>query len=107
MADSSPRSCNLFHAGDTERVASADQQCLYRVSGLSSIGVGGGCQPRVERLLTGTFGRIGTILDSENGLFFATANGSRDDAGRPTATIYLLRQREFSDLPVPRRAAVR
>jgi len=87
-------------------LASANHQCLYRVSGLSSVANGGASEPKVERLLAGTYGRISAVLSSDEGLYFATANGGRDENGQPADAVFLIREMGMSNIPAPRGSAV-
>jgi len=83
-----------FHAGATPAawrnslfLASPDQECLYRVTGLSS----SRSEPAVERLLANSFGRIAAVLSGDDGLYFATGNGGTDDRGRPADAVFRIR----------------
>jgi glucose/arabinose dehydrogenase len=83
-----------FHAGSTPAawrndlfIASVEQECLYRVSGLSMPRA----EPSVERLLAGDFGRIVAVLSASDGLYFATGNGGTDEGGRPADAVYRIR----------------
>lgn len=87
-----------FHAGATLAawrnslfLAAPDQECLYRVSGLSSSPP----EPAVERLLANSFGRIVAVLSSHDGLYFATANGGTDDSGRPADVVFRIRDKQM------------
>ena len=84
-----PAAGMTFYAGDALAewrgslfVASPDERCLLRVSGLSA----SPAQPAVERVLTG-FGRLATVLSTADGLYFATANGV-DAGGQPADAVY-------------------
>jgi glucose/arabinose dehydrogenase len=83
-ADASPAS---WHG--SLLIAVPEQDFLYRVSGLSVSPP----RPEVERLFVGTFGRIGAVLSADDGLYFATANGGADAAGRPVDAVYRVRDR--------------
>jgi glucose/arabinose dehydrogenase len=87
-----------FHAGATPAawrnslfLASPDQECLYRVAGLSSSRP----EPAVERLLANSFGRIVAVLSGDDGLYFATGNGGVDDRGRPADAVFRIRDMEL------------
>ena len=83
-----------FHAGATPAawrnslfLASPEDECLYRVSGLGSSPP----EPAVEPLFARRFGRITAVLSGDDGLYFATGNGDTDDRGRPTDAIFRIR----------------
>ena len=87
-----------FHAGaapaawrDSLFLASPDQECLYRVTGLSTSPP----DPSVERLLANAFGRIVAVLSEDDGLYFATGNGGVDDHGRPADAVLRIRDKEL------------
>jgi glucose/arabinose dehydrogenase len=84
-----------FHGGTTPAawpdslfLASPNQQCLYRVTGLASSPV----EPVVERLLTHSYGRIVAVISGDDGLYFATGNGGTDDQGRPADAVFRVRE---------------
>jgi glucose/arabinose dehydrogenase len=84
-----------FHAGATPAawrnslfLASPDQECLYRVAGLSSTASG----VVVERLLARRYGRIVAVFSGDDGLYFATGNGGTDAPGRPTDAVFRIRE---------------
>jgi glucose/arabinose dehydrogenase len=95
-----------FHAGATPAawrnslfLASPDQECLYRVAGLSSSLP----EPAVERLLANTFGRIVAVLSGDDGLYFATGNGGTDESGRPADAVFRIRDKGVrTDAPARR-----
>ncbi len=75
-----------FHSGITPAawrnnlfLASPDDECLYRVTGLASTPPA----PVVERLLAGSYGRIVAVLSADDGLYFATGNGGTDATAGP------------------------
>jgi glucose/arabinose dehydrogenase len=85
-----------FHSGATPAawrgslfLASADEQCLYRVSGFESSPL----KPAVERLFAGSYGRIVAVLSSDDGLYFATENGGNDASGQPADSVYRVRDK--------------
>jgi glucose/arabinose dehydrogenase len=87
-----------FHAGATPAawrdslfLASPDQECLYRVTGLSTSPP----DPSVERLLANAFGRIVAVLSEDDGLYFATGNGGVDGHGRPADAVFRIRDKEL------------
>jgi glucose/arabinose dehydrogenase len=82
-----------FHSGpalagwaESLFLASPDQECLYRVSGLTSSPP----EPSVEQLFAGTYGRIVAVLSADDGLYFATGNGGRDASGLRADAIHLV-----------------
>jgi glucose/arabinose dehydrogenase len=95
-----------FHAGATPAawrnslfLASPEQECLYRVAGLSSSPP----EPSVERLLANRFGRIVSVLSADDGLYFATGNGGTDDGGRPADAVFRIRDKSVgTDSPARR-----
>jgi glucose/arabinose dehydrogenase len=70
-------------------LASPDQECLYRVTGLSSSPV----QPAIERLFASSYGRIVAVVSGDDGLYFATGNGATSDGGGHTDAVYRVRDR--------------
>jgi glucose/arabinose dehydrogenase len=83
-----------FHFGaapatwrDSLFLASPEDECLYRVSGLASTPP----TPLVEQFFAGRFGRITAVLSAPDGLYFAAGNGGTDDRGRPTDAIFRIR----------------
>jgi glucose/arabinose dehydrogenase len=83
-----------FHAGPTPAawrnslfLASPEDECLYRVSGLASTP----STPVVEQLLAGRFGRITAVLSADDGLYFATGNGGTDERGQPADAVFRIR----------------
>jgi glucose/arabinose dehydrogenase len=85
-----------FHAGATPAawrgsvfLASSDQECLYRVAGLSSSPP----EPAIERLLANRFGRIVAVLSGDDGLYFATGNGGVDASGQPADAVFRIRDK--------------
>jgi glucose/arabinose dehydrogenase len=95
-----------FRAGSTSSswrnslfLASAAQECLFRVAGLSSSPT----HPLVQRLFSNRFGRIVAVISAEDGLYFATGNGRRDAAGRPADAVYRVRDGAVSRVPVASR----
>jgi len=85
-----------FHAGATPAawrnslfLACPDEECLYRVTGLSSSLL----EPVVERLLANSFCRIVAVLSGDDGLYFATGNGGTDDRGRPADAVFRIRDK--------------
>ncbi len=68
-------------------LASPDQECLYRVSGLSPSPPA----PAIERLSAHSYGRIVAVLSGDDGLYFATGNGGTDGQGRPTDAVFRIR----------------
>jgi glucose/arabinose dehydrogenase len=65
-------------------LASPDQECLYRVTGLSSSPV----QPSIERLFANSYGRIVAVVSGDDGLYFAASNGATNDRGEPAGAVY-------------------
>lgn len=87
-----------FHAGATLDawrnslfLASPAQECLYRVSGLSSSPL----EPAVERLLANSFGRIVAVLSGDDGLYFATGNGGTDVRGQPVDAVFRIHDKRM------------
>jgi len=70
-------------------LASPDQECLYRVSGLTSSPPG----PAVERLFANAYGRIVAVLSADDGLYFATGNGGANATGQPADAVYRVRDK--------------
>jgi glucose/arabinose dehydrogenase len=68
-------------------LASADQECLYRVTGLSMSPV----QPAIERLFANSYGRIVAVVAGDDGLYFAASNGATNDRGEPPGAVYRVR----------------
>ena len=60
-------------------LASPDQECLYRVTGLSVSPV----QPAIERLFANSYGRIVAVVAGDDGLYFAASNGAVNTAASP------------------------
>ena len=95
-----------FHAGATPAawrnsllLASPDEECLYRVTGLSSSLP----EPAVERLLANSFGRIVAVLSGDDGLYFATGNGRTDARGQPADAVFRIRDKQVrTDSPARR-----
>jgi hypothetical protein len=95
-----------FHSGATPAawrgslfLASPDQQCLYRVTGLGSSTP----EPVVERLFAGTYGRVAAVLSADEGFYFATGNGGTDDRGQPTDAVFRVRDYGVITMPSGRR----
>jgi len=65
-------------------LASPEDECLYRVSGLDSAAP----EAAVERLFARSYGRITAVLSAADGLYFATGNGGRDANGRPADAVF-------------------
>jgi glucose/arabinose dehydrogenase len=70
--------------GGSLLLASPDQECLFRVSGLTSSPP----EHSVERLFAGAYGRIVAVLSADDGLYFATGNGDRDANGRSRDAVF-------------------
>jgi len=68
-------------------LASPDQECLYRVSGLSMSPV----QPVIERLFANSYGRIIAVVAGDDGLYFAVSNGAANHRGEPADAVYRVR----------------
>ena len=84
----------VFHTGPAPSawrgslfLAIPDQECIVRVSGFDRWPA----RPAVERLFPGVPGRIVALLSATDGLFFATDDGARDEAGGPTGAVYRVR----------------
>jgi len=95
-----------FHAGATPAawrgslfLASPEDECLYRVSGLASATPA----PVVERLLAGSFGRITAVVSATGGLYFATGNGGTDANGRPADAVFRILDKGIRMDPPARR----
>lgn len=87
-----------FHSGSTPAawegnlfLVSRDEGVLYRISGLASAS-SPTTRPTTTRLFAERFGRIVAVASADDGLYFATGNGV-DAAGRPSDTIYRVRDR--------------
>ena len=68
-------------------LASPDQECLYRVTGLSASPV----QPAIERLFANSYGRIVAVVAGDDGLYFAASNGAVNTRGEPAGAVYRVR----------------
>jgi len=84
-----------FHAGAAVSdwsgslfLASLDEQCLLRVSGLSESPP----RPAVERVLSG-FGRIAAVLSADDGLYFASSSNAAGGEGAPVGAVYRVRDK--------------